>query len=828
MRLRRYLFAFLTILALYSALASLASEARRSAGVAPLPRGARLVGLAPSSLPMGTMTLVMRPPARERVSRLLAELNDPESPEYRHWITPAEFADRLGPRATDYAKVVGWLENKGFEIVHTWPGRLTVDFRGTAGQVSAAFGTEIALHRLGARVYHAPSRAPEIPAELAGTVLGVVGLDNFPRIRPLAGAGRLEPLVKGANGNVLGPVDLQVAYNAQPVYAMGITGSGQRIAVVAVSDFGVADVDSFRRKYRLPPLDLKKTVVGSNPGGCDASDPDLQQCAAEIEAVLDAEWAGALAPEARIEVIIGGGTEIATGLLQALSYAATESDASVLSVSFGACEGINRSVVASLLEALYALAVARGMSVLVSAGDSGVADCVLSDPHNAEPSVNLLASPPEVTAVGGTILDPLFDAVGNATGYGGETVWNDPAAGDPDGGAGGGGASTFFAKPSYQFGPGVPEDGRRDIPDVAMTASPSFPGHVVIWRGRAWRVGGTSVSAPAWAGVVALLAQAHGGRLGLLNGELYRLGRMQFFGTPRPFHDITDGDNSFGGTPGFAAGPGYDLATGWGSPDVEALLGSFGAFPGGCESESECDDANPCTADACLGGAGCSNITLPDGSPCPPPDVCAAGAVCTQGVCEPTGERDCDDGNPCTDDACEPHVGCVHTLRAGCAGQKGRGRCMARWLVMGPEEVLLTRRARCHDGDPTCDRDPAPGVCGFEVALCANLSVGRGKCASPARMSFNVHRPSRRAAAHSPQASSNRQRLEQALGGLGAQAVLPRDRCSDPVTAKVRLRRDGKRAGRVKLVVRVKRLGKHRRRARAALRLRCLPGTPGT
>ena len=177
-----------------------------------------------------------------------------------------------------------------------------------------------------------------------------------------------------------------------------------------------------------------------------------------------------------------------------------------------------------------------------------------------------------VTAVGGTALDPGFDANGDATAYVSETVWNDSA------GASGGGASTLVAKPTYQSAPGVPTDGARDQPDVSLLASPSNPGYVVVLESDVVVFGGTSASAPSWAGIVALLNDAlHVDGSGPLNATLYALGRQQYAENGAAvFHDITQGNTNFNGVIGYAAGPGYDLATGLGTPDVAVLAQALG------------------------------------------------------------------------------------------------------------------------------------------------------------------------------------------------------------------------------------------------------------
>jgi pseudomonalisin len=201
--------------------------------------------------------------------------------------------------------------------------------------------------------------------------------------------------------------------------------------------------------------------------------------------------------------------------------------------------------------------------VLVAAGDDGADDC--QDRRGR--SVNVLASNAHVTAVGGTALDAGFDANGDATGYVGETVWNDAD------GASGGGVSTLVSKPAFQSAPGVPADGFRDLPDVSLLASPSKAGYVMVADGSVVVAGGASAAAPSWAGIVALLNQTmHVDGSGPINATLYALGREQYAGSGTAvFHDVTLGSNSFGGVVGYAAGPGYDLATGLGTPDVALL-----------------------------------------------------------------------------------------------------------------------------------------------------------------------------------------------------------------------------------------------------------------
>ena len=228
---------------------------------------------------------------------------------------------------------------------------------------------------------------------------------------------------------------------------------------------------------------------------------------------------------------------------------------------------------------MYAQAAAQGQTVLVATGDGGADDC--DDGRGA--SVNVLATNPNVTAVGGTALNAVFDGDGNATGYLSENVWNDAK------GASGGGPSILFGKPAYQLAPGVPADGKRDVPDVALLASPYTSGYVAVIEGGEIVVGGTSAAAPNWAGIVALLNQAGLAEgSGALNTRLYAFARQQYAaGGSGPFHDVVAGNNSFDGVTGFNAGVGYDLCTGVGTPDVDLLVRSFvaAACAGDCNGD---------------------------------------------------------------------------------------------------------------------------------------------------------------------------------------------------------------------------------------------------
>jgi subtilase family serine protease len=388
-------------------------------------------------------------------------------------------------------------------------------------------------------------------------------LNTFPLARPV-----VRIVSSSRSIETMAPGDLLTAYNGWPVLGRGIDGAGQTIAVVARSDFNQSDISLFQRHFGTTSLQPIKVFPAGNPGvgapnGVCRNVRNRSQCiqGEEGEVVLDVEWANAMAPGATVLVDIAA-TDIDQSFFDIVNH---HPEAKVITMSFDACERLDASD-HLLFGPVYAQAAAQGQTVLVAAGDDGADDC--QDGQAA--GVNVLASDPNVTAVGGTALDPGFDTIGNATGHVSETVWNDSH------GASGGGASVLVPKPDYQRAPGVPADGARDLPDVSLLASPLTVGYVTTVGGQPVIVGGTSAAAPTWAGIVALLNQTTpGGASGAINHRLYALGRQQYASGIGPFHDIVTGGNSFEGVTGFDAGAGYDLASGLGTPDIDRLSRAF-------------------------------------------------------------------------------------------------------------------------------------------------------------------------------------------------------------------------------------------------------------
>ncbi len=535
------------------------------------------------SLPHVTMVLKQSDSQKAALEQLLAEQQDPSSPNYHHWLTPEEYADRFGVSRDDLDKIVAWLKDQNLSIVSVARARNWVAFSGTAGEVANAFGTRIHHYLVDGRVHFANATEPSIPAALAEVVGGVHGLTDF-RLRPSKRSAQpLQPNYNSSKGNhYLAPDDVAVIYNVQPLYDAGIDGAGQQLVVVGQTQIKLADLQQFRSFFNLAGSDPKIVLVP------DTTDPGIVSDDMS-EADLDLEWAGAVARNATITYVYSD------DVLTSVKYAIDQNIAPVLSMSYGLCEAETPASQARAMQSWARQANAQGTTWITASGDSGAVDCASGSSRVAAGlSVDLPAGLPEVTGVGGTTFDEGSGTYWNTSNNGNkasvlsyipETSWNDGAAdGSPS--ASGGGASTFFAKPSWQTGTGVPNDGARDVPDIALSGSANHDGYLVYTGGTLQVFGGTSVGAPVFAGIAGLLNQylvANGFQasagLGNMNPRIYSLAQA----TPSAFHDVTTGDNMVSPCPqrsrnctlnqiGYSAGVGYDQVTGLGSVDAHNLV----------------------------------------------------------------------------------------------------------------------------------------------------------------------------------------------------------------------------------------------------------------
>jgi subtilase family serine protease len=470
-------------------------------------------------------------------------------------------------------------------------GRTWIEFSGSRPQVEAAFHTSIHEFAVGGQIHHANAVEVSFPRSLSKLANGVVSLNDFHSPPPSHtldwSRSGSSPLHTDPISLLLSivPADFWIIYNELPLLNAGITGNGVGIAIAGRTDINLNDVRSFRLLYGLPANDPVIIHNGPAPGDLGGDE--------ELEANIDIQWSGAIAPEATVGLVVSGSTNTTGGELLSALYAVNNSLAPILSFSFGICEARLGVAGNALIGSLWSQAAAQGISVVVASGDSGAAACDPSTQPLAVggPAVSGSCSTPFNVCVGGTEFpsstntsaywsgtnDPTFKS--SALAYIPEIAWNESGLvpGGQDLRATGGGRSIVYAKPSWQASLGVPNDGARDTPDLSLSAAGSHVGYRLFLRGSDnGHFFGTSIAAPAFAGIIALVLQKTGVAQGNPNPVLYRLGRNQFAGLgPSVFHDITAGFNDVPGQPGYSCTPGYDLVTGLGSVDATALANNW-------------------------------------------------------------------------------------------------------------------------------------------------------------------------------------------------------------------------------------------------------------
>jgi subtilase family serine protease len=562
------------------------------------------------SLPRIAIHLTMTASQQAALERLLQAQQTRGNREYHQWLTPEEYASRFGVSQSDLEKLTSWLQDLGFSDIEAARSRNVISFSGTAAQVEAAFQTPIHQYELAGKQHYANIADPVLPKPLEGVVEGIRGLNDFrpkPRLIRSHAAIHANFTSSISGSHFLTPDDYATIYDVQPLYGSGIDGTGQKIAVAGQSDIVLSDIDAFRSAAGLPKNDPTIVLTGTDPGtnAGDASEADL-----------DLEWSGGVARNASL-IYVNSKNAFTSAI-----YAVTNNVAPVLVLTYGACEAATGATEVNSMNSTFKQANAQGMTILVASGDDGAADCDTPNDPKAPPAtiatkglaIDFPASSPYVTAVGGTELNDCTGNYWSATDnkYGGsalsyipEVAWNDTtAAAVPCGSSGGilsasgGGKSNMVTKPAWQRGTGVPNDGFRDVPDVAFPASPDHDGYLECSGEGAdsglpdcvngFRnsktdldvIGGTSAAVPGFAGVIALLNQKMNSSQGNINQTLYNVASF----SADAFHDVTTGSNKVpckaaspdcpaaGGVLGYTAAPGYDLVTGLGSVDAFNLI----------------------------------------------------------------------------------------------------------------------------------------------------------------------------------------------------------------------------------------------------------------
>jgi trimeric autotransporter adhesin len=508
--------------------------------VHPLAKAKYDEGPANPSLSAERMQLVLqRSPGQEIALRqFLGSLQDTNSGRYRKWLTPAQFGAQYGVSDADIQTVSTWLESEGFRVDKINKAHTIIEFSGTVGQIQSAFHTQIHSFTVNGEQHLANVTDPQIPAALSPVVAGLSSLNNFfakpQHTKPLPGkydqaTSKFVPNFTLGSGTAdepyflfVGPGDAATIYDSPNAWntkfsgTTSYTGTGVSIGIVGDSNIATSDVADYRSLFGLPAATPTVVVDGNDPG----VNGDV------VEALLDLETSGGLAPGATQTFYTAADTNLDSGLFLAINRALDDNNVGILSVSFGGCEAFQGATGNQLINALWEQAASQGITVTVSAGDNGSAGCDDFDTQQAAQDglqVNGIASTPFNIAVGGTDFNfteadfttyvsatntaNLTSALGyipelpgnGSTSVNGSLSANVPFmdfVGDTNILAASGGASscilpqydangnvtaclpvtgaiTGYAKPSWQTGGtlNLPADGVRDLPDLSLFAA---------------------------------------------------------------------------------------------------------------------------------------------------------------------------------------------------------------------------------------------------------------------------------------------------------------------------------------------------------------------
>lgn len=561
--------------------------------------------------------VTLRPRHQSGLDRLLQNVDNRSSPYFHHFFRTDQFAARFGATPSAISAVRSVLTRQGATLESVGRNRLAVFATASAATLDRSFGVELTTYRLlDGRKGFANARAPRIPASIAPYVQAVLGLSTLSRwhdhvVAPRPGLMKSHRRARSAGApgrsyalprttTPVGPKPCAAAsakatayggytadqvagyYAMKGLYGLGDSGQGVRIAMFELEDNSTADIAEFEACYGI------STKVNYVPvaGGATWSTPGA-------EATLDIEIAMSYAPKATVDVYQAPNT--ATGVYDEYATIVQTNVDKVISTSWGICEQTAGGVEAE--QTLFKEAAAQGQSIFAAAGDSGSTDCYRLDVSNPLAlAVDDPASQPYVVGVGGTTLTAE-----------GETVWNGSSTSS---GAGGGGISELWCMPTYQKMTGIPglisgfsrantsctgSGYMREVPDVAGEADP-YTGPMIYYSGAdtgivGWQpIGGTSAASPLWAALAALIdaspfcasgtAGYGSGPVGIQAAGLYKMaaGEADYIYKSKihGLHDITVGSNYYspagGGQALYPATPGYDEATGLGTPLLSGLV----------------------------------------------------------------------------------------------------------------------------------------------------------------------------------------------------------------------------------------------------------------
>ena len=533
----------------------------------------RFLGLVPPAKQLNII-LVLRSQHESEIQRAIALQNEPRPWAYHRWLTPDGYGRYFGADMSQLARTLQTLRSRHIGISYLSRSRRFIIVSGSTAAIESLFSVSLEYRTDGHAVYRANRYAPRIPASIPG-VAAVIGLDTYYRVHSLAAEPtlRLRPhpfatVTPGVFG--FGPHDLYEMYDFGTLGTSTDDGAGYSVAIQVVRQPLGSDVQNFSTYFKIKnPTLTQRYLTGMCEQPCPVPTPT--NFLDDKESAMDVQWAHSAAPGASLYTV-SVGDDLAASQLVGFTYIADVLANSVqfVGTSYGNCETLSDPYLLYSEQAAVDQGILEGQTWSAASGDSGADGCYPNDDPNLPTGSSTIffpASLPNVIAGGGTSSTPQ-PTLGNLTGYNPESAWNE----NPCGGASSGGFSRIFPKPSWQSGVTF-ADGDRDVPDVAVHADLYWPGkncavlagYWVLFENVWIQEAGTSVVPHIWNGLLADIAQKDGHAFGNVLPALYKLKNSA------AFHQITLGNNTFGGITGFNAGAGYNRVTGLGPPDASQL-----------------------------------------------------------------------------------------------------------------------------------------------------------------------------------------------------------------------------------------------------------------
>jgi kumamolisin len=490
-----------------------------------------------------TIDAVINLKSRVSMDALADSVMNPSSPRFHRFYSPDEIRSIAAPSLEQYKQLVSDLQSAGFTILHHSRSGMHITVRGSADLYQRLFNVQLQYLHGNPRIHRIASM-PRIPSNFP-LIESISGLNNFTHKHPKYA---LAPQQPGFSAKPMGylPAQIHALYGLDALYAKGLTGKGQHIAIATYDDFHLNDVQNYFKQMNLPSPAIDVVRFNGTPN----LDPN-----SAIETQVDAEFSGMIAPGAMIHVFTSA-TNDEAGELAMFTAILDDNRAKIINYSWGECEPTVNPQHRADMDQIFARAVAQGVNIQVASGDNGSKDCN-NDPNAPNQGVTATDFPsasPNVVSVGGTTIQSVSGNVPMQTAWSGS----------------GGGFSTLYPKPDWQVAAGIGGPAMRGVPDVSFNADPKSgePAWVTnpdTNQASYLQIGGTSIAAPQWSGFLALVGEARNGNpIGLITPIIYKLSNSQ---RAELFMDITEGSNG-----DFSAAVGWDPVTGFGPMQGVSLL----------------------------------------------------------------------------------------------------------------------------------------------------------------------------------------------------------------------------------------------------------------